>query len=339
MNFFETLAHLFHPRRSNNHRPKVLHPEALSYLAVVALVFSLAVTFSPKLFLPLENILGYASSITTDEIISLTNAERAKQGLSAVTYNETLSNAAAEKGNDMFANQYWAHTSPAGKEPWAFITEAGYSYRVAGENLARDFSASGQVVAAWMASPTHRANVVNNRYTEIGVAVVDGTLDGVETTLVVQMFGSPRAQIAQVAQVNGSSANEKSTTELPASTPPVVAEQTPPIAISTSPTPAVPASQQPEEVSILPTSTTGAVVLGGAVLPASVLNSPLVSPLQLTKAFFLSILLLLIVTLVYDLLLIESRRTVRFVGKNVAHILLFIVVAFLVIFFKGGVVG
>ncbi len=319
MHFFETFAHLFHPRRSNNHRPKVLHPEALSYFAVIALVFSVVLNTSPQYFRPLEKVLGYASNISVDQVISFTNTERAKQGLQEVVFSDVLTQAAAAKGKDMFANQYWAHTSPAGKEPWAFITEAGYSYRVAGENLARDFSASDQVVAAWMASPTHRANIVNDRYTEIGVAVVDGTLDGVATTLVVQMFGAPRVQVAQVA--------------------PAAAQAEIGAASSTPASESLSTTAPNAEVSVTPSAPTGSTVLGGSVLPETLLNSPLVSPMQLTKAFFLSILFVLLATLAYDLAIIESRNTVRFVGKNIAHILLLLVVMFLVVFFKGGVIG
>lgn len=319
-----TFAHLFHPRRSNNHRPKVLHPEALTYLAGIALIFSLALNFFPRVFSPLERVLGYASNISSEQVIALTNQERTTQGLSPVTYSEVLSRAAEAKARDMFTNQYWAHTSPTGKEPWAFITEAGYTYRVAGENLARDFAVSDQVVAAWMASPTHRANIVSERYKEIGVAVVNGTLEGVETTLVVQMFGSPRTTATAVVPA----AQTEQLTQAPA-------EQE-----VTQPT-----TRAPEVSVVLPpsletTATESQVgVLGSGVVPESILQSPLVSPLQLTKAFFLSMLLLLIATLVYDLVLVESRGTVRFVGKNIAHIALFSLVAFLIIFFKGGVVG
>ena len=103
----------------------------------------------------------------------------------------------------MFNKQYWAHTAPDGKEPWDFMSEAGYSYQVAGENLARDFSTTSAMVAAWMASPTHRANIMNGRYTEIGIAVINGTLEGVETTLVVQMFGTPRSSTVKASVPTG----------------------------------------------------------------------------------------------------------------------------------------
>ncbi len=347
MQFFETIAHLFHPRRSNNHRPRVLHPEALAYLLVIALVFGSLLHTSPRLLGSFESVLGFASNITVDQVISLTNSERARLGLSPVVYSPVLSSAAEAKGTDMFAEQYWAHTSPKGKEPWAFISEAGYSYRVAGENLARDFAVSNQVVAAWMASPTHRANIVNQSYTEIGVAVVDGELEGVETTLVVQMFGTPRAEVAQVlppATATSSPGDAESTLTALGSTTDQVQPGSPNELSSAAPvdpnlsTESLGQDEQ-TDVSILPVENSGSVTLGGMVVPESVLASPLISPLQITKAFFLSMLLLLVGTLCYDLALAESRKTVRFVGKNLAHIMLFSLVAFLIVFFKGGVVG
>jgi hypothetical protein len=366
MQLLETLAHLFHPRRSNNHRPRVLHPEAFVYFSIIALVFALAIFASPRIFTSLENVLGYASNITIDQVVALTNAERSSQGLSPLIFNPTLSKAAASKGSDMFANQYWAHTSPSGKEPWAFISEAGYSYRVAGENLARDFAVSEQVVKAWMASPTHRANIVNAAYEEIGVAVVNGELNGMETTLVVQMFGTPRVRVAEAlppatttsagtsVESGVLSASDNSTrpttlprvaqpitqpTAQPVANQPADAQNATPTSATADSTAQLDVERADQEVSILPPTTTDTVILGGVVVPQAVLESPLISPSQLLKAFFLSMLLLIAGVLCYDLAIIESRKTVRFVGKNIAHLMLFTVVIFLIIFFKGGVVG
>jgi len=189
--------HLFLPHHSNNQRAKLLHPSVL--LLLIGLVVSTQVILSQvSRYYPA--ILGFASRIAPEEIIRLTNQERVNQGLPALAMNNFLNQAAARKAADMFARNYWAHVSPAGTQPWYFVTQAGYSYRYAGENLARDFSDPGSVVTAWMNSPTHRENLLSNRYQDIGVAVVDGTLEGRETTLVVQMFGT---QLASVPAVSG----------------------------------------------------------------------------------------------------------------------------------------
>lgn len=191
--------YLFLPHESNNQRARVLHPSGLT--AVIALFLGFQALLS-QASLRLPEILGYASQIAPEEIIRLTNVQRQSQGLSPVKLNSLLSQAAQSKAGDMFARDYWAHVSPSGVQPWYFITQSGYSYRYAGENLARDFSDPKSVVDAWMASPTHRDNLLNSRYQEIGIAVVDGQLEGRETTLVVQFFGTPLAAVPTVNSAN-----------------------------------------------------------------------------------------------------------------------------------------
>lgn len=143
------------------------------------------------------HILGFATDINTNDLLVQTNTQRQQNGLSALTYNNVLSNAAYQKANDMFDDDYWAHVAPDGKTPWDFIISNGYKYTYAGENLAKDFSKSSSVVSAWMNSPSHRANILNPNYTEVGFAVVNGNLNGEETTLVVQMFGQPESGVVK----------------------------------------------------------------------------------------------------------------------------------------------
>ena len=187
------LRHLFVPHHTNNQRARLLHPTGISFLIGVYVFFQLALgwfaTSNPQ-------ILGYASIIKSEELLSLTNKMRGDNGLAPVQLDSKLTAAAAQKASDMFARDYWAHVSPVGTQPWYFITEAGYSYRYAGENLARDFSDSDSVVKAWIASPTHRENLLNPRYQDMGLAIVDGKLGGRETTLVVQMFGTKLGAVA-----------------------------------------------------------------------------------------------------------------------------------------------
>ena len=147
------------------------------------------------------SVLGYATDIRVDALLASTNAKRISLGLNPLKLNATLSQAAAAKATDMFANDYWAHNSPQGKTPWSFIVNSGYKYTIAGENLAKNFSTSGGVVDAWMASPTHKDNIVKPGYQDIGFAIVNGVLNGEETTLVVQMFGAGEASIAEVPKV------------------------------------------------------------------------------------------------------------------------------------------
>ena len=131
------------------------------------------------------------SSLSVSELIAETNQERQKVGLPALQEDSRLNAAAAAKAQNMFEENYWAHYSPSGKDPWGFIQGAGYQFSYAGENLARNFETPNEVVDAWMASPTHKANIVNTHYTEIGMAVAEGTINGQKTVLVVQEFGRP----------------------------------------------------------------------------------------------------------------------------------------------------
>lgn len=191
------ILHLFFPHEYNNHRARILHPLPTLSLAVFLVLFQVFLPFLPK-FVPV--VLGYESSIKPEEIVELTNKERLKTGLPGLSLDPLLAQAALTKASDMFARNYWAHNSPDGKEPWRFITGMGYQYRFAGENLARDFSNSEDVVSAWMRSSTHRDNLLSPKYQDIGVAVVEGELDGVRTTLVVQFFGTKMSQAAVVEE-------------------------------------------------------------------------------------------------------------------------------------------
>ena len=181
-------THYFIPQERNNYRASVLKPNFLLFLLVAYLLNQ---SIIKTLTITKPGILGYSSEITAQKVFDQTNIERQKVGLSPLIYNETLSKSAKAKAEDMFINDYWAHNSPQGKTPWTFFDQAGYKYSIAGENLAKDFDNTDSLMKAWMASPTHKANIIHDRYQEIGIAVVNGTLGGIKTTLVVQHFGTP----------------------------------------------------------------------------------------------------------------------------------------------------
>lgn len=183
----DIIHHFFIPREKNNYRAKAIHVHSLA----TYLLFFVAVSFFFSYSDETNNILGYATDVTIDRLYILTNQEREKHGLSSLSYNEDLSVAAAQKAQDMFEQNYWAHYGPDGTTPWSFILATGYKYEYAGENLAKNFMFSDGVVQAWMDSPTHRDNILRAEYEEIGFAVANGVLNGEETTLVVQMFGTP----------------------------------------------------------------------------------------------------------------------------------------------------
>lgn len=162
---------------------------------------------------------------SASSVVSLTNAQRAQNGVGALSTNQALANAATAKANDMFAKGYFAHTSPDGKTPWDFIHEAGYNYVYAGENLAIGYSDASELMNAWMNSPSHRANIVSPNFQNIGVAVVGGKYNGVDTIIVVQEFGALSSAPAQPTNNSqpagsaGSSATPKSTATPKVATP------------------------------------------------------------------------------------------------------------------------
>lgn len=188
LNNMAKVSHFFIPHKKNNYRAHLLKP-----ISLYAVIFSLLALQFSFLFIKNANpsVLGVSYSISPDDVIAQTNDERGKAGLSKLEKNGPLTVAAQLKGNDMLEKGYWAHVSPDGKEPWVWIAQAGYSYNRAGENLAKDFRDTISVTRAWMASPGHRANILNPNYKEIGVAVVSGPFNGYDSVLVVQMFGEP----------------------------------------------------------------------------------------------------------------------------------------------------
>jgi len=133
------------------------------------------------------------------KIIAETNLQRQENGnLPALKENANLDKAAAAKANDMFLNHYFEHVSPTGVDPGKLVQGYGYDYIVAGENLILgNFSSEKEVVQDWMNSPGHRANILNNRYTEVGVAIIKGNYKGQTVWIGVQEFGLPLSSCAQ----------------------------------------------------------------------------------------------------------------------------------------------
>ncbi len=187
------LSYYFIPQEKNNYRAQILKNGFLLILVCFYLLNQSVVKFIGTVK---PGVLGYSSEITAEKVLTQTNIQRQKNGLPVFKYNSILSKSATNKAKDMFANNYWAHNSPSGTTPWDFFKEVGYNYSVAGENLARDFYDTESLMNGWMNSPTHKANIINSKYQEIGIGVVNGTLGGIKTTLVVQHFGAPIASIA-----------------------------------------------------------------------------------------------------------------------------------------------
>lgn len=145
-----------------------------------------------------------ALAISGQYIAELTNQERAKMGLDKLNWNGSLASSANAKAVDMCSKDYWAHNSPNGATPWTFISAAGYNYTAVGENLAKDFMNDADTIAGWMSSASHRQNILNNLYKDIGVATKNCTLSGKSTALVVAHYGSRSAGVQSVKETAGS---------------------------------------------------------------------------------------------------------------------------------------
>jgi len=165
---------------------KIIESNVLLVAVILLLVIKVITVFAPINF-P-KNI--FFADITKSALESFVNQSRQSAGLNPLSENEKLNQAANLKAQNMVQDQYFDHTSPSGVSPWYWFSMAGYKYKYAGENLAVGFFDSYEVYQAWLNSPSHRANILNPNYTEIGTAIVHGF--GLnESIIVVQTFASP----------------------------------------------------------------------------------------------------------------------------------------------------
>ena len=164
----------------------LFHEKALFLYVVMAIFLKLVFVYF-EVYFPQSKLFA---TIEKPDIITLVNAERQKNGLAPLSANAKLDQTAQMKAQDMTLNNYFAHTSPTGISPWFWFQKGGYDYQFAGENLAVDFNDASAVVKAWMDSPSHRANMLNPNFSEVGVAVESGRLDNRETVFCVLSLGA-----------------------------------------------------------------------------------------------------------------------------------------------------
>ncbi len=210
---FDHLKHWLIPHAGNEYKPLLLRVEAILALAIVAVFLFFGASYFERAIRS-----GNLAAVISAVLVDLTNTDRAENGLGTLTTNETLVLAAQLKANDMAAKSYFAHTSPEGLNPWHWFNQAEYKFQYAGENLAVYFSDSADVERAWMNSPSHRANILNGHFTEIGIATAEGTYQGRPTVFVVQMFGSPAVEKPKPAPIAAATVGESSPTIMPPTT-------------------------------------------------------------------------------------------------------------------------
>ncbi|WP_078553635.1 CAP domain-containing protein [Bacillus alkalicellulosilyticus] len=109
-----------------------------------------------------------------DQVVSLVNQERAKQGLRPLTHRADVKNVAHKKAEDMIKSNYFSHQSPNYGSPFDMLRTFGISYSTAGENIAKGQKTPEEVMRSWMNSPGHRQNIMNAQYDTIGVGFYHG---------------------------------------------------------------------------------------------------------------------------------------------------------------------
>jgi len=215
------LNSLLIPNKNNNFLPRIIGFRALIlYCFLSVLIFFL---ISP-VFVQIDRFLAH---LTQDLIIKEINPVREEQGFLTLQANEKLNKAAQNKAEDMVKKDYFDHISPNGKYPWEWLKEVDYNYAAAAENLAMNASEPKALVRAWLNSPSHAKNILNGYFTEIGVGIAKGEIQGENTTVVVMFLGRQVPQDIQVAaSVIDDLDNNVKKPESLAST--VAIEQTPP---------------------------------------------------------------------------------------------------------------
>ncbi len=240
-------------RKRHGKHHKRSHEYVKTYLPylplVVSLLSSIFLTFRQPVLK--ANTLAYATEMSQSGLLASTNAQRASAGVGGLTLNAQLNAAAQAKANDMIARNYWSHTTPDGQQPWVFFDNAGYKYTKAGENLAYGFATSSDAVTGWMNSPTHKANMLDGAFVDVGFGFANGAAynSSGEQTVVVAEYGKPQTLGASTAPAPAAptTTTPKAAAPKPAVTPAPAAPATPAPAPEANPAPA-PAVEQPQPV-------------------------------------------------------------------------------------------
>lgn len=148
-----------------------------------------AALISPSFAYP--NNGDFLALVLPGKLMEIANQSRANQNLAPLKTNKALEEAAKERARDMAARGYFSHVNPDGENFLESIKDSGYGFSYAGENLAINYADSEEVVDIWLSSGSHRANILNEKFTETGIAVVDGIYQNRPATFVVELFGRP----------------------------------------------------------------------------------------------------------------------------------------------------
>ena len=188
-----SLYHYLIPHAGNNYRPRIFEQRSVRHLIIGTLAIKIIVV--SLLFAAYPNQ-GYQNSNVKDHMYSLINEYRTSKGDAPLAVTSYLETTADSKANDMVAKAYFSHYGPDGKKPWEWIDKKTYNFSAMGENLAMDFLTAQPVFKAFQDSPAHNKNLLEGAFSEIGIAIESGVIDGHDTNVMVVFFGHPQGVTA-----------------------------------------------------------------------------------------------------------------------------------------------
>jgi len=199
------MKNLLIPNKNNHYRPFFLKTGFLSVIVLFTIIGN--ILFSAF------GMLKISAYIDFDSIYTLHNTERLNNSLKELQVNQLLINSATNKAEAMLASDCWSHYCPDGKSPWDFFKASGYEYIYAGENLGEGFNSNDALMSAWMNSPTHRSNILNGEFDEIGIGFAKGDFQGIKDNIIVVVhFGkSDSNQANTIKETNNSKTKNDNT--------------------------------------------------------------------------------------------------------------------------------
>ncbi|MCX8016118.1 MAG: CAP domain-containing protein [Patescibacteria group bacterium] len=200
------------PQVDNEFQPHSLRTKSVFWIFIAILLLENFFFLLAYYLIPSSDFLA---SLISTSIVQYTNQYRLTSNAPQLVINPLLNEAARLKAEDMAQRGYFSHNSPDNITPWEWLKKVGYDYLYAGENLALNFTDSQEVVEAWLNSESHRQNLLNPNFKEIGIGIAKGTYKNQPAIFIVQFFGTPKL-LAQQTPATPSNSNNLVSSPTPA---------------------------------------------------------------------------------------------------------------------------
>lgn len=329
----KTIQNYLFATPQNDYHPGILKANSVGFFMVLFTILQILSSRST----PTQHTL--ASDLTVTNITSAVNKERQMRNLLTLSTHNSLQTAAQIKSDDMMSRHYFSHTNPEGLYVWPTIVSQGYTpYLQLGENLAIEFYDTESLMSAWMNSPTHRANIVNEGFKDQGMGLAFGTpSQGQYYSAITNTFGAlipPKAPpIPPPAQPTPKPTPAPSPSPVPKPTPTPVPQ--PPVNVVPPPLPKpVTVTTTASSTTVVPPAKTSTTPVSTTTVPASetsgVINKkePAPSPYSTNRLLTLSFGGILLAVLLMDAWVVLERR-LNLLDKRVNNV--FILVLALII--------